>query len=66
MMGSLAAINLVLALLAEGGPVSALIDKARAEGRQISKTEWDALFANDDAAMSDLDAAIAKAKAEGR
>jgi hypothetical protein len=65
-MDSLAAINLALALLAGGGPISALIDKARAEGRKISKTEWDDLFAGDDAAMAQLEADIARAKAEGR
>ena len=65
-MDTLAAINLALALLAGGGPISGLIDKARAEGRKISKTEWDGLFSGDDAAMAQLEADIARAKAEGR
>ena len=65
-MGELAAINLVLALLAEGGPVSMLIDKARAEGRTITQAEFDELFAEDSAARAQLAAAIAAAKAEGR
>lgn len=65
-MNELAAINLVLAMLAEGGPISMLIDQARAEGRTISKTEWDQLFEDDDNARAELDAAIEKAKSEGR
>lgn len=65
-MGELAAINLVLALLAQGGPVSMLIDKARAEGRTISKPEFDTLFAGDSNARAQLVAAIATATGEGR
>lgn len=65
-MDELAAINLVLALLAEGGPVSMLIDKARSEGRTISQPELDALFAQDSDARAALVAAIAVAQGQGR
>ena len=65
-MNGLATVNLFLALLMENGPVSKLIDQARAEGRKISQTEWDQLFADDDAARAELVAAIEKAKSEGR
>jgi len=64
--GAIAAINFVLGLFTAGGPISQLIDKARAEGRSISQSEFDILFANDDTARAILVAAIAEAKAEGR
>lgn len=63
---ALNAINIVLSLFANGGAVSALIDKARAENRTITPQEWDEVLKADDSARSDLDLAIAKAKAEGR
>lgn len=43
-----------------------LLQKAQAEGRDISKEELDSLVAEDDTARAELDAAIARAEAEGR
>lgn len=63
---TLAAINLVLALMREGGPVSKLIDDYRAKGIPIPKEVWDELFAGNDEARSELVAAITRAEAEGR
>lgn len=65
-MGALEAVNLVLALLAKQGEISALIDRARASGQPISQADWDSVTTADDRARADLAAAIAKAKAEGR
>ena len=65
-MGALEAVNLVLALLAKQGEISALIDKARAAGKPISQADWDSVTTADDQARADLAAAIAKAKSEGR
>lgn len=65
-MGELEAVNLVLALLAQSGQISALIDKARAAGTSISEADWLAVVDADDQARADLAAAVAKAKAEGR
>ena len=65
-MGTLAAIDMVLALLARAQQISALVNKAQAEGRDLSLEEWAEITQADDKARSDLALAIEKAKAEGR
>jgi hypothetical protein len=59
-MNSAAAIELLLALINAAGPVSAAIRRAQAEGRPLSREELDEAFAADDAAKSNLEAAIAR------
>lgn len=61
-----AAIELVLALLAQAQRISGVLAKAIAESRDISPDEWADIKAADDAARDELAAAIAKAEAEGR
>lgn len=46
--------------------ITELVAKARAEGRDVSEEEINALVSEDDAAKAALDAAIAKAQSEGR
>lgn len=55
-----AAIELLLQVINQAGPVSAAINRARAEGRPISREELEAAFAQDDAARDSLVAAIAR------
>lgn len=59
------AINLLLQILTQAQGLTALISKARAEGREVSSDELDALVDADDAARARLDAAIQRVKAEG-
>lgn len=61
-----AAIELVLALLAQAQRISGVIGKAIAENRAISPTEWAEIKAADSASRVSLVEAIAKAEAEGR
>lgn len=56
------AISLILALLQRSTEISALIKKARDEGRDIDDAELDGLVAADDTARAALVDAIAKAK----
>jgi hypothetical protein len=65
-MSTLAAIDLVLALITRAQQISLLVAQAQAEGRELSKADWDEIIAENDLAKSALEAAIAKAKAEGR
>jgi hypothetical protein len=65
-MGTLAAIDMVLALLTRAQQISALVNKAQAEGRDLTAEEWAEITQADDKARSDLALAIEKAKAEGR
>jgi hypothetical protein len=54
------AITLALNLLDRAAAYGALITQSRAEGRDISDAELDALAAEDDVARKELEAAIAK------
>lgn len=65
-MGTLAAVDLVLALLTRAQAISSIIAQAQAENRDITQAELDQIVADDDKARTDLVAAIEKAKAEGR
>ena len=64
--GAAIAVDLAFQLLDRGMQYMALVNKARAEGRDVSEAELDAEAAKDDAAKAALTAAIAKAKSEGR
>jgi hypothetical protein len=59
-MSGAAAIELLLALVNNAGPVSAAIRQANAEGRALSKEELQAAFDQDDSARDALVDAIAK------
>ena len=62
-----AAVDLLLALLLQVQRVSAMIKKAREEGRDgLSDDEVDELAAADDEARAEFRAAIDRARAEGR
>ena len=61
-MNTTAVIDLILSLVTRLQAAAALIRKARAEGREITNEELDALAAEDDAARAELVAAIENAK----
>jgi hypothetical protein len=65
-MGTLAAVDLVLALLVRAQAISSIIAQAQAENRDITQAELDRIVSDDDKARTDLVAAIEKAKSEGR
>lgn len=66
-MGIDAALTLLIALLNNAAGISALIAKAKSEGRDtLSAEEWGTIIGSDDAARASLVLAIAKAEAEGR
>lgn len=65
-MGAAAGIEILLSLLDRAAAWSVIVQKARLEDRNITEAEIDAFFAADDAADKRLQAAIDKAKAEGR
>lgn len=66
-MGVDVAISLVLALIDRASTISTLIQNAQASGRTtLTDAEWKQIQDDDNAASSDLQAAIDKAKAEGR
>lgn len=54
------AITLALNLLDRAAAYGALVSQAKAEGRDVSNAELDALAAEDDVARKELEAAIAK------
>lgn len=58
------ALNLLLSLLSKASEISALINAARAEGRDVSDEELAALGVEDDIARDALVEAIRKAKGE--
>jgi len=64
-MGS-AEVTILLALLDRAASWGAVVAQARAEGRPVSEAEIVGFFAADDEADKRLQAAIEKAKAEGR
>ena len=57
-------LNVLLSALSKLSEISTLINNARAEGRDVSMEELDALDVKDDVARAALVAAIAKAKAD--
>lgn len=58
-MAVTAAIELLLALIDRAGAISALITKAKAEGRDdLTIEEWASILAADDAARASLEANI--------
>ena len=64
-MGTELAITLLLGLIDRAAAYGALISKAKAEGRDVSEAELDALASEDDQARKELEAAIAKRRAGG-
>lgn len=63
-MGVDAALSLLIALLNNAATISALIAKAKSEGRDtLSDDEWVSIISADDKARLDLVNAIAQAKA---
>lgn len=52
-------LDVLLRLAGQTQAIASLIQKAREEGRDVSREELDALYANDDRARAELDAAIA-------
>ena len=65
-MNASVAVTLLLGLIDRAATVGALISKAQAEGRDVSVTELDQLFLNDDVARDNLDAEIAKARSKSK
>lgn len=65
-MDALTAITLLTQLLAQATALGNLIRTAQTEGRDITPAELDTLAAGDDLARAALEAAIARAKIEGR
>lgn len=57
-MGAAAAIDILIAILNNAYQISALIQQATAEGRDISPTEWASIKSADDAARKALEDAI--------
>lgn len=55
---TLAAVDMLIGLLDRARGVSELIKKARAEGRDVSEAEIDALSAETDQAISDARASV--------
>lgn len=66
-MGLDAAVALLLALINNAAAISAAIKAARDEGREtLLPEEWAAILDRDDLAAANQEAALARAKAEGR
>lgn len=63
---AIAVLNLAVGLLGQLSSLSALLSKAKAEGRDITDAELDALARQDAEARSRLAEAIAGARAQGR
>lgn len=63
-MNSLAIITLLLQYSDKIAQIGTLLATAHAEGRDVTDAELDALFAQDDAARAQLQAAIAAAAAQ--
>jgi hypothetical protein len=58
MTNAIALIGLLLQYSDKIAQVSAVLSKAHAEGRDVTRAELDGLFADDDAAKAALDALI--------
>jgi predicted phage tail protein len=65
-MNTLAAVDLVLALLTRAQAISALVAQAQAANRDLNDAEWAQIITDADASRAALVAAIEKAKSEGR
>ena len=65
-MDALTALTLLTQLAAQVNALAQLIQRAQAEGRDITNAELDSLASGDTAARVALAAAIARAKADGR
>lgn len=63
-MNAVAIITLLLQYSDKITQIGLLLNKARAESRDVSDAELDSLFAGDDAARAALAAAIAAAKVD--
>ncbi len=62
-MGNVAVLmQILLPLLDRAGEITALLNKAHTEGRDVTDAELDGLFAEDDAAKKALAEAIRKAR----
>jgi RNA:NAD 2'-phosphotransferase (TPT1/KptA family) len=55
-------LTLLITALSRAGEITALIDRARKEGRDVTDAELDALVADDNQARADLQAAIDRAR----
>jgi hypothetical protein len=66
MSKTLVALTMVDSLLARAQELNTVIQNAQREGRDITEAELEAAAGRDDVAKATLEAAIAKAKAEGR
>lgn len=55
-------LTLMITALSRANEIGALIDRARRENRDVTEAELDQLFAADDAARAELQAAIAAAR----
>lgn len=62
----LAAIELLTALLTHAAKLSATLQAAQAEDRELTPEEWNGILLENDAAMDRLQAEIARARDEGR
>jgi hypothetical protein len=65
-MDAITALALLNQLAQTLAALSALIQRAQTEGREITAAELDTLASGDDMARAALEAAIARAKSEGR
>jgi len=63
---ALTALDLLIQLIDRTSAAASIVKKAHEEGRQPTGEELAALRGSLDSHLSDLDAAIAQAKAEGR
>jgi hypothetical protein len=61
---ALALTTLLLGLVDRAAQIGTLLSTAHAEGRDVTAEELDALFAQDDVARAELQAAIAAARQE--
>lgn len=55
-------VDLLLGLVDRASAISALLSKAKSEGRDVTEDELNGLAAADDVAKANLDAAIKKAR----
>ena len=64
-MGAEAIISLIFGLLDRAAAYAAIVNKAKAEGRDVTEAEIDTAVAADDLARSQMVVAIAKRRAAG-
>lgn len=63
---TLAALELLAALLDHAARLSLILREAQAEGRDLSEAEWTGILTENAEAMARLEAEIARARSEGR